>query len=43
VLYLPRGLAGFGHDLVDRFLNRFNASRLKTTAGQPANKIQPAE
>jgi urea transport system permease protein len=42
VLYLPRGLAGFGHDIVDRVLNRLNASRLKT-AGQPANEIQPAE
>ena len=43
VLYLPRGLAGFGHDLVDRFVNRFNASRLKTAAGQQAKEIQPAE
>src|ERR1700678_1217287 len=42
VLYLPRGLAGFGHDIVDRFLGRLNASRLKTV-GQPANEIQPAE
>ena len=46
VLYLPRGLAGFGHDIVDRFVNRLNASRLKTrgTAGQrnPAGGIRNA-
>ena len=40
VLYLPRGLAGFGQDLVDRFVNRFSASRLKTAAGQQAKEIQ---
>jgi urea transport system permease protein len=43
VLYLPRGIAGFGHDIVDRFLNHFGASRTKTVAGQPANEIQAAE
>src|SRR5277367_2367304 len=43
VLYLPRGLAGFAHDLSDRFVARFNAWRSKGAAGQPANKVQPAE
>jgi hypothetical protein len=43
VLYLPRGLAGFAHDLSDRLVARFNAWRSKGAAGQPANKVQPAE
>ena len=43
VLYLPRGLAGFAHDLVDRFVARFNGLRLKPANGQQSNKVQPAE
>ena len=43
VLYLPRGLAGFAHDLVDRFVARFNGWRLKPADGQQSNKVQPAE
>lgn len=43
VLYLPRGLAGFAHDLVDWFVSRFNASRPSTAAVRRANGVQPAE
>ena len=43
VLYLPRGLAGFAHDLVDRFVARFNGLRLRPANEQQSNKVQPAE
>ena len=43
VLYLPRGLAGFAHDLVDRFVTRFNGLRLRPANEQQSNKVQPAE
>ena len=43
VLYLPRGLAGFAHDLVDRFVALVNGWRPKPAGGQRANKVQPAE
>jgi urea transport system permease protein len=43
VLYLPRGVAGFAHDLGDWFVDRVSASRSKAVDGQQANKVQPAE
>ena len=43
VLYLPRGLAGFAHDLVDRFVARFNGLQLRPANEQQSNKVQPAE
>ena len=43
VLYLPRGLAGFAHDLSDRFIARINAARSKTVGAQQPNGVQPAE
>jgi urea transport system permease protein len=43
VLYLPRGLAGFAHDVSDWFVSRVGASRPKTAASQQANGVQPAE
>ena len=40
---LPRGLAGFAHDLADRFVARVNGWRSSATGSQQANKVQPAE
>ncbi len=41
VLYLPRGLAGLAHDLVDRFLGRRKAISRRTAEASDAS--QPAE
>jgi len=43
VLYLPRGLAGFAHDLCDRFVARVSGARAKAAGAQQANGVQPAE
>ncbi len=43
VLYLPHGLAGLAHDLIDRLLRRRTTERSRLDVAPRANGVQPAE
>jgi urea transport system permease protein len=43
VLYLPHGLAGLAHDLIDRLLRRRTGQPARLDVGARANGVQPAE
>jgi urea transport system permease protein len=43
VLYLPYGLAGLAHDLIDHITGRRAASRATTDGARRADGVQPAE
>jgi urea transport system permease protein len=43
VLYLPHGLAGLAHDLIDRLVNRRGAERSQIDVASRRNGVQPAE